>query len=429
MSYTLNANLTDAQREQVSQKLKLIYEANTPALTEIKASSKKRSIDEAGYRIRRIEVLPGGHGFYRGASSGYNEPYPMQTMSTWVYPVRYALSMQYDVALLESLKEGKSEMKVKLLEAIEKHNIAVAKRMNQLIYGDGSGAIAYAGSSHVSTGAATLTGATSPAATPGQTKGTLRLEKGHRYQAINASTGAVRGTFTVTTPGKATAVINIESGTITSGDPIVDVGSYLNAPRGFGHLISGTNRILQGIDTTLHPEFNNPEIDLNGSTLTPADIDDAKVKLQTRLNDENGVALKCFMTAGQYAVLRKQGFGFRQYEVDGSGGGNVSTGIANKYIENGVKFINDADCDDDRLYLKANDYIESFIEKEVGLADWDSQEWRMWLGSNGYGSDIYMRALTWRGNYGVGEETEVPGAGAVLIKRANTTNVVQQYNS
>ena len=153
MAYTLNQNLTDAQREQVSMKLKLIYETNTPALTEIQASTVTKSIDDAGYRIRKIEVLPGGHGFYRGASSGYNEPYPMQTMSTWVFPIRYALSMQYDVALLESLKEGKSEMKIKLMEALEKHNIAVGKRMNQLMYGDGSSALAYAATTLGSTGA------------------------------------------------------------------------------------------------------------------------------------------------------------------------------------------------------------------------------------------------------------------------------------
>lgn len=427
MGFTLRSNLSDAQREAVSQNMKLLYETNTPALTEVKASSKKRSIDEAGYRIRKLEVLPGGHTFYRGASSSYNEPFPMQSSSMFVFPVRYAMPMQYDVALLESLQEGKSESVIKLLETLDKHSIAVGKRMNQMMYGDGSGAVAYAGGAIGSTGAQTLTGETAAAASAGRTKGTLRLEKGHRYQAINASTGAVRGTFTVTTPGKATCAVNVESGTVASGDPIVDVGAYLNAPRGFAHLISATNRVLQGVDTSLHPEFNNPEVDLNGATLSPADIDDIKTKLDTRTNDEDGVSLKAFITPGLYGVLRKQGFGFRSYNIGENGGGNVSTGIANKYIENGVKWCVDADCDDDRVYFKNNEHIESFIEKEIGLADFDNQEWRMWLGANGYGSDIYMRALTWRGNYGVGEMSD--GRGGALIRRANQTNVVQQFNA
>lgn len=426
MSYTLLANLTDSQQEAVSNNMKLLYETNTPALSDIKASTKKRKITEKGYRIRKLEVLPGGHGFYKGASSGYNEPYPMQTSSMWVFPNRYALSMQYDVALLEALQAGDNQAAKSLTETLQWHTVAVAKRMNQLIYGDGSGAIAYAATTLGSTGAGqTLAGETAYAATAGHTKGTLRLEQGHRFQAINASTGAVRGTFTVTTPGSSSCVINLESGTITSGDPIVDMGSYLCAPFGFAHLISPTNRILQGVDTALHPKFNNPEQNLTGSNVTSGDIDDIKTKLDVRTNDEDGMQLKCFLGNGNYAILRKQGFGFRSYPISDSGdGGKTSTGIPNTYTENRVKFKVDADCDDDRLYFMTNEHIESFIEKEVGLADFDNQDWRMFQGASGYGSDIYMRALTWRGQYGVGEMSD--GRGGGLIRQTNQTNVIQQ---
>ena len=92
MGATLLSNLTDAQRQGVSKKLAKTYEMNTPAIDEIKKSTKKIDIDEAGYRMRSVEVEPGGHGFYSGMSSSYNEPFPAQTLSMWVYPVRYALA-------------------------------------------------------------------------------------------------------------------------------------------------------------------------------------------------------------------------------------------------------------------------------------------------------------------------------------------------
>ena len=152
MGTTLISNLTDGQRQAVSQKMSNIVEINTPTYVEFKKSTKTRKFDEAGYRIRKIETMPGGHGFYSGASSGYNEPFPTQSASLWVYPVRYALPMQYDIALIESLKEGKSEFIVNLLDVLALHKEAAAKRMNQMCYGDGTESLAFSASTISSTG-------------------------------------------------------------------------------------------------------------------------------------------------------------------------------------------------------------------------------------------------------------------------------------
>lgn len=424
MSATLLANLTDAQRQQVSKKLQKTFEVNTPSMDEYKKSTKTRKLDEAGYRLRKIETMPGGHGFYSGPGS-YNEPYPMQTASLWVYPVRYALAMQYDVALLESLSEGKSEAIISLLETLELHNEAGAKRMNQMIYGDGSGALAYSATAIGAVGQATMAGETAAALSAGHTKGTSRLERGHKYQAINTATGAVRGTLQVITPGKASCVVNVLSGTVASGDAIVDLGSYMNAPRGKAHLFSPTPRVLQGLDTALHPDFNCSEVDLNGAVPNPSDIETIRTKLRTKRNDNAEITLKCFTTPNNMSVLRQQGFGYRMTIISESGAGNVSHGVADKYIENGVKFIEDADCDEDRFYFEETADVEKFIEKEFDVADFDKQEWRMWLGANNVGSDFMMRALTWRGNYGLSGD----GRSGAIIRRANQQNTVSQVNA
>jgi len=422
MGATLLSNLSDAQRQNVNKKLKNTYEMNTPGIDEIKKSTKKMDIDEAGYRIRQLEVEPGGHGFYSGASSSYNEPFPAQSVSMWVYPVRYALAMQYDVALLESLKEGKSEFIIKLLDVLNKHVEAGAKRMNQMLYGIGDAALAYSATTIATSG--TVNCETAAALTAGHTKGAVRLKRLHKYQAINPATGAVRGTFQVTTPGKTSFVMSLISGTIASGDPIVDIGSYMNAPRGFAQIFSPTNRILQGIDTSLHPDYNCPEVDLAGAVPSPADVETIKTKVATKRNDSE-VTLKCFTTRNNMSVLRQQGFGYRMMIVSESAGTGVSTGVPSKYIENGVKYIEDADCDEDRFYFMETADVERFVEKDFDVADFDGNEWRMWLGANGYGSDLYLRALTWRGNYGLDGD----GRSGALIRRANQTNTVAQTNA
>src|ERR1041385_2584612 len=137
------------------------------------------------------------------------------------------------------------------------------KRMNQYFYGTGNGAVAYSASTITTLGTQTLSGTTTAATTPGQTKGTMWLGEAETYQAINASTGAVRGTFTVTTPSATSCTINLLSGTISSGDPIVIQGSYQLAMRGLGWLISDQNRVLQGLDTSVFPDLNAPVVDLS----------------------------------------------------------------------------------------------------------------------------------------------------------------------
>src|SRR5207237_6559858 len=131
--------------------------------------------------------------------------------------------------------------------------------------GDGSGALAFSSSS-LSVGASqTMNCTTAAAATPGQTKGSRRLERRLSYDAINTSTGAVRGNITVVTEGTTSCVVNVNWGSVSSGDPIVDVGSYNRMIRGLGHLVSNASRVLQGLNTATFIDLNSPVLDLNGT--------------------------------------------------------------------------------------------------------------------------------------------------------------------
>jgi len=264
-----------------------------------------------------------------------------------------------------------------------------------MFYGDGSGALAYAATTTTTPGSQTVNFETTASTSPGHTKGAKWLEKSHYYNAINAATGVIRGTFYVATEGSSSAVIVLVSGSITSGDPITDVNSYNKYFRGLGHLISAANRIVQGLNTADFPDLNSYGIDLNGLPLTAAVIEQLKAGLQIGNNDVNARnGLVAYTPPGQMSSLRKQGQNLRSY----INGDNIVRGIAERFEAGDSVWIEDADMDEDRQYYVNYDEFLMVEEHPLDVINIDGNEWRMILGANGSGSGRYQRAIGWRGN-------------------------------
>jgi hypothetical protein len=294
------------------------------------------------------------------------------------------------------------------------------KRMNQYFYGTGNGSVAYSASSISTLGTQTLAGTTTASTTPGQTKGTLWLWEQETYQAINASTGAVRGTFVVTTAGTSSCTINLLSGTISSGDPIVIQGSYQLAMRGLGWLISDQNRVLQGLDTSIYVDLNNPVVDLVGALLTPAAIENAKALLQTRNNAVTAKNdLTAFITPGQYSTIRKQGYNLGYYLREDAGSDTMK-GVQGDYTDGDTRFILDADDDEDRVQFAKTADFKIYEMKPYGKYNRDGLQTRMLLGANSTGSDNWQSAVGWKGN-----PATLSGRGSTFIKRAQLAYATQ----
>jgi len=396
MPATFFDNVTDAVKQKVQEQMQFVREYNTPGFSAFKKRILKKSVGEKGYRLPYWTDLPGGHTAYTAASSDFNEHISPQSLSAYVFPTRYALPMQFDEAVVEDFQSGSQEAFISLKDMLMNYTKVASKRLNQMFYGDGSGALAYAGGSITSLGSQTLSGETTASTSPGHTKGTWRLERNHFYQAINTTTGLPRGTFYVTVQGKTSCTINLISGAITSGDPIVDVNSYNKYFRGLGHLISSASRVCQGINTATYTEFNSLGIDLSTTLpITAAVVEDVKTGLKIQNNDaaaRNG--LVCFVNPGQMSSLRKQGQNLRSY----INGVNVIQGIADTFEAGDTVWIEDADMDVDRMYFVNYDEFGILEERELGVISVDGNEWRMLLGANGTGSGRYQRAIGWRGN-------------------------------
>jgi hypothetical protein len=388
-------NVSDAVRQKVQSEMLTIKEYNTPGFSSFRRRTRKMSTGEKGYRVSMWANLPGGHTAYTAADSDFNEPIPPQSISSYVYPTRYALPMMFDEAVLEDFANGQAEAFITIKDILKLYMTAAAKRMNRMFYGDGTGALAYAGGTITALGSQTLTGETAASTSPGHTKGTSWLELNHYYNAVNASTGAIRGTFHVTAEGRSSCTIVLDSGTITSGDPIVDVNSYNKYFRGLGHLISAANRIVQGLNTATITDLNSNGVDLAGLPYTAAVIEQIKAGLQIRSNSTNARSgLVAYTPPGQMSSLRKQGANLRSYV----GGDDIVRGIAERFEAGDTVFIEDADMDEDRTYFVNYDEFVMIEERPLGLIDIDGNEWRMILGANGSGSGRYQRAIGWRGN-------------------------------
>lgn len=420
-------NVTDLKREQVDTMVRMYFENNAPGYNAFRKATETYELTEKGFRIPMYVERPGGHTAFLPSASDFNAAKSPQTQSMYVFPTHYALPMIWQGNTLRAFNRDKANNLQSLLDILKLYTETATKRIEMMFYGDGSGALAYSSSTLGSTGAGqTLNCTTAAAATPGQTKGARRLENNQVYNAINTSTGAIRGTFTVTTPGASSCVINLTSGTISSGDPIVDVNSYNRYMRGLGWLISDQSRNLQGLSTSTFPDLNSPVVDLNGATLTPATFENVKSSLNTRNNAETAEnGLMCFMTFGQHSVLRKQGYSLGYYLRDGKNpSAEAVNGVAKLYQDGDTTFIRTKDMDEDRGYLVKADGVRMFEEMPFGEYNFDQQNWRMLLGSNNSGSDNYQRAIGIAANAGI----LYPRACA-FFKRASITGVVTEVSA
>lgn len=406
------SNVTDLKRQAVEKDVRMFYENNDPGMKAFGKAVDKPKITEKGYRLPDYARRPTGMTWFTPDNSDFNSANGPQTVSMWVYPTMAAWPMLMAGSTIESMELDTEDNVQSYDQIMVQYTETFRKRMNQYFYGIGNGAVAYSASTISSLGSQTLTGTTTAATTPGQTKGTMWLWEGETYQAINASTGAVRGTFTVTTAGTSSCTINLQSGTISSGDPIVIQGSYQLAMRGLGWLISDQNRVLQGLDTSVYTDLNNPVVDLAGALLTPAAIENGKALLQTK-NNADGASnnLTAFLTWGQYSTIRKQGYNLGYYVRNEAS--DTMKGVQGDYTDGDTRFICDADMDEDRVYFcKTSDY-KIYEMKPFGKYNKDGLDQRMLLGANNTGSDNWQSAVGWKG-----APATLSARGSVFIKRA-----------
>src|ERR1051325_4177556 len=339
MGAVVFSEITALKRQAVEKDVREFFENNDPGMRAFGKAVDKPPLTSKGYRLPDYARRPTGMTWFTPDNSDFNQANGPQSVSMWVYPTMSAWPMIWTGSAIESMENDTADNVQCYDQVMVQYTEVFRKRMNQYFYGTGNGAVAYSATTTTTLGSQSLSGTTTAATTPGQTKGTMWLWEQETYQAINASTGAVRGTFVVTTAGTSSCTVNVLSGTVSSGDPIVIQGSYQLAMRGLGWLISDQNRVLQGLDTSVYTDLNAPVADLAGALLTPAAIENAKALVQTRNNAESAKNnLTAFITPGQYSTIRKQGYNLGYYLREDAGSDTMK-GVQGGYHDAAPHFL------------------------------------------------------------------------------------------
>ncbi len=393
-------NVAALLQERVLSTAKFIGENEAPFFKYI-MSLKKGRITEEGMRIPFQTAEDGGDTYFTYADSSFRPYIPAEYDAMRVYPARFAKSLQFTGEMLRILRNGlATEGQVGSMAAKTEESAKSSRKiLNRHFHGDGTGTLSISQSAIGATGVATLAGMyiTSGTSAHTSTKGTSWLKKNEIYQAINPATDAVRGVFTVLTPGKRTCSINVTSGTIASGDLIVLFSSYKKVPVGIRLLANFNNRVMQNFNTANAADMNTPVIDNGGNPISPAAFSAAKTLVQVFNNDamqDRGRLI--IMTPGHNSTLVNQAFQYRSYT--NPRGNETVYGVPSKYVDadGDIHFL-DADAPDDQIrILDANSYhvAESM---PWGVYDDDGQEFRMLFGTYNAGSDEWMKAIGWQG--------------------------------
>lgn len=409
-------NVTDFVKQKVELLTKetTLFELNAPTYKAIKPAVRTEPITQKGYRIPHWNQMPGGIGGFIPGDSSFNKYVAPSARSMYVFPTYMAQPILMDGATIRMLQDG-SESKVQTLgDTIDLHYKEFTKGIEYMTLGDGSATLAVTSGAGSTLGTGqTLTCTTAAATTPGQTKGTRWLRKGHYYDFINPSTRAVRGQCLVETKSAgATSTVNLLWGSWSSGDLVTWPNSVDRMPRGLGHLISDASRILQTLNTANDSDLNSYAVDLASNLCTPTTFDRAKTGLQMRNNDSNAEnGLMAFCTFNFYSILKRQGWNLTQQPT------TETVGIAKVYRDGDTNFVRSKNMDDDRCYLAFPETLTNFEEMALGEFNLDNQQWRMLLGNNGTGSDAYQKAFGICFNLGISRPIQ-----SSLIKRALTTN-------
>jgi hypothetical protein len=316
-----------------------------------------------------------------------------------VYPSRFAVAVAFNGDMLRALRRGDENYFTSYSRRMDQTANASKKVLSRHFHGDGTGTLCISSSAIGGTGVASFSGTVSSGGTSAHacTKGTAWLKKNEIYDAINPSTEAVRGTFTVLTEGRQTCSINVTAGTIASGDKIVITGSWKKVPMGLRYLCDFSNRVLQNYDTTNAQNLNTPVYDMGGNAITPSAFSFAKGLIQAYTNDgEEAKGKMIIMTQAHQKTLVNQAFQYRQY-VNPKGDMTVY-GVPSKYVdEDGDVHFIDADAPDEQVrMLDASSYMVG-EDMPWGVYNDDGKEWRMRHGTADSGSDVWFLALGWHG--------------------------------
>lgn len=403
---------------QVVADIQTQFENQTIAYNSVTKRGKKDFVNLKGERIpsylrRPTGISAGVEGF------SFNVPGNPVWDDMYVYPAEVALPYELTDRTIRNFSAGSEHTQIKgVSDYLARVAEALTKKLERVMWGDGSGLVATC----TSASSLTITFTIAAASGFGSTKGAVWIELGELYDVIT-STGAVRGQVRFTSKTATTATATLFSGfaaaDIASTDILVEANGYNNFPRGFAYIVNNDTGTFQLLSRATYPELKANVVDLAGATITVSDFDQAVSLLEIRGDSFEGAksGIDVWMPVSQHSALCRLGQNLKRFSGTDSkfDGSFQSFGFGNLTINKAV------DCDEDRIYFNKSNDLFCLEEKPFGAYSTDGVEMYRKMGTNGVGSTSNVGALGVAYQLGAMQPRTY-----TLIKRAATAGLPTQ---
>lgn len=382
MATASSAHIEPILRESVDPTISKAFEEKQTLKKRIAVGSE--NINTRGIRVD-IELSPNPSFNWMSVGGTFAVPNQNTFLETKVYPVRCSSGYSFDGTWFRTI--GTPEALVRgLTKFMAKYTMSAQKKIEQSMFGDGTGELAVVVSSDNS---AVVT--TSISSANGSTFGTRKLPVNGRYQIYSATgtqrTAGLSAPFTSTLASKveSTGVAtfdNIATSAIAATDVVVYEGSWGKEVTGLKALVGNTGTV-QAQSRTTYPQLNSGVDNAGQAAISVARLVKNRNAIKFRTEDEPA-ALALVSSPAQQEAFLQQGYNLIRFQ---GGGGSMQMDFDKAKFGN-HEWIEAVDCPDDRIYGLFFDAFRQYPLKKFGRYNDDGLDFRMNF-SNGTGSDAY----------------------------------------
>lgn len=244
-------------------------------------------------------------------------------------------------------------------------------------------------------------GANSATQTVNNTDKNRFLRDGLAIQSVTPATGAITASGVIlNSKASATTFTTVAAMTTTvTGDYIVAAGAFNLAFTGKKAMIDdGTNApvTFQGLSRTTYPAYRAFRVDAGSTGLDVSHLRRAvSAGVHINMGELNRDALEIWSHPAQTSAYSALGWKLKRFEGSSK---SVDLGFT-AYEYEGINWVEDVDCDKDRLDFIDFSTIAKYVAKDYGWDDKTGSILRQVVGTSTY-KDQYEAFMTARYNYG-----------------------------
>lgn len=358
---------------------------------------------------------------WHAESGAFPTPGKEEYIEMKVFATRCAVGFEFSGDFLDQIDTEENLVRG-LSTIMSNYTDTAKKKINQAMYGDGTGAI---GTVLTRDSATQATFSTTTAA--GSLFGARKLDVGGLYD-FYSSAGAARVagnangslvTAKVESTGVVTfdATLNVPTDVVAT-DVAVHRGAYNKAVLGLAAHVSNSTGAYQGQSRTTYPMLKAGADDAGQAGITVARLNKNKYAIRYRVPGKEAMNVTLISAPTQFDLYTRLGHNLIRFERSG-GGGDTFKGDFEMAKHGSSEWITDVDCDEDRIYGVDLNYFKRFVLMPFGAERKDGLDYRMYF-SNGTGSDKYTGWLGVKFNLGCTK----PNANFVISNLAITDGAV-----